>query len=198
MNDLALKVVAWIIALGVATFFAFGSIRLLESEGCSGLAIGDTGPTLAEVAQGVQTLQPGADAERAARLAGVFHAAGRRNKLDPLLLVAISFRESSLLESVESRRVKGSLGELGLMQCHGKALGFRPADCSQHLVGARCQVETGAAYLAEARDHCRGSWWRWVAAYGMGQCPTERYARTVRGAQRAHRYYQMIGGRQWR
>jgi hypothetical protein len=187
------KIIAWAIALAVTGFFCWGWARLFQ--GCEVYA--DDGRGLRAVSQGIRTLQPAADLERADTLAVVFGNAGQRNKVDPLLLVAISFRESSLLESVESRRIRGNLGELGLMQCHGKALQFRPADCSHHLVGARCQVETGAAYLAEARRQCGGSWWRWIAAYGMGHCPSESYARTVRGAQRACRYYSRIGGKRW-
>jgi hypothetical protein len=135
------------------------------------------------IAAGIVNLQPAADLERATELASVFQAAASRHKLDPLLLVAISFRESSLRRSVEERRKLGALGELGLMQSHGAALRFRPADCDRRLVGARCQVETGAAFLSEARRQCGGSWWRWVAAYGMRACPSEERARDMVGAQ---------------
>ena len=168
------------------------------------LAVGDDGPTLRDVASGIRTLQPNADLERAEELAVVFRDAGHRNNHDPLLLVAISFRESSLLRRVEARRQLGALGEFGLMQNHGVSVGFRPADCDHHLLPthpersrAYCQVQTGAAFLAHAREQCGGSWWRWVAAYGMSSCPSEGYARTVRGAQRANRYYNQIGGTQW-
>lgn len=165
----------------------------------------DDGPTLRDVADGIRTLQPAADAERAEELAGIFHAAGNANDHDPLLLVAISFRESSLSERVEARRQLGAMGEFGLMQNHGVSLGFRPADCDHHLLPTRpertrayCQVQTGARFLSHAREQCGGSWWRWVAAYGMSACPSEGYARTVQGAQRAHRYYRQIGGTRWR
>jgi hypothetical protein len=193
MSDWALKIIGWGLAVTVAIWFSFASVRWLE--GCE--AHGDDSVSVTDVARGVHELQPTATEERAMRLGHVFHTAGRNHDLDPLLLVAISFRESSLLESVEHRRRRGELGELGLMQCHGKALGFRPVGCDHHLVGARCQVETGAAYLAEARRQCSGSWWRWIAAYGMGACPTERYAKTTRGTQRACRYYTRIGGKRW-
>jgi hypothetical protein len=161
-------------------------------------ALGHDGPTAAEIASGVQTLQPGASEARAGRLAGVFHAAGHRNELDPLLLVALAFRESSLSKSVENLRRFGALNEIGLMQCHGKALHYRPRGCGWELVGARCQVETGAAYLAAARKQCGGSWYRWVGAYGLGRCPSEGYARKMRGVKNARRYYVRIGGKGWR
>ena len=188
------KLIAWVLALTTTAFVIWTITRLLT---CSVAYADDDDVALETIADGIRELQPGADVDRSERLAVVFSEAGQRYRHDPLLLVAISFRESSLLESVESRRRRGSLGELGLMQCHGRALTYRPADCDHHLIGAYCQVETGAAYLAQARDHCGGSWWRWVAAYGMGHCPSEGYARTTRGAQNANRYYNRIGGASW-
>jgi hypothetical protein len=170
---------------------------LVTVLGLARLVRGDDGEELCDVATAIRTLQPTADLERADRLAEVFHGAGRAYRLDPLLLVALGFRESSLLADVELRRRRGALGELGLMQSHGAALQVRPVDCSHHLVRrgagreglAYCQVRTGAAWLAEAREHCGGSMWRWVGAYGMGQCPSEGYARTMRSTQRARELY---------
>ncbi len=180
------KIIAWVIALLTISFVIWVTCRLAYGEAPD------------PIAAGIRHLQPTATPDRAARLASVFRAAGDRHKLDPLLLVAVSFRESSLSQSVESRRKRGALGELGLMQSHGVALGFRPADCTHHLIGARCQVETGAAFLSEARRQCGGSWWRWVAAYGLGACPSEERARTMTGVRIARRYYVAIGGKGWR
>lgn len=170
---------------------------LVTVLGLARLVRGDGGEELRDVATAIRTLQPTADLERADELAEVFHGAGRDYRLDPLLLVALSFRESGLSREVELRHRRGALGELGLMQSHGAALQVRPADCSHHLVRrgagreglAYCQVRTGAAWLAEARTHCGGSWWRWVAAYGMRHCPSERYARTMHSTQRARALY---------
>lgn len=173
-----------------------------------GVAHADDNITLNNIARGIRLLQPTTDADRSTELSEVFLNAGKRNKLDPLLLVAISFRESSLLPSVENRRKLGTLGEYGLMQTHGAAINFRPVDCNHHLLPvdgpmgknaskAYCQVETGSAYLSHARKQCGGTWSRWIAAYGMGQCPTDRYAKTTRGVQRAYKYYKHIGGNNW-
>jgi len=183
------KVIAWIIALLTVAFVGWSMMRLVY---------GSDGPTTADVARGVQTLQPGADDDRAARLASVFSTAGQRHEIDPLLLVAIAFRESSLSPEVELHRRRGQLGEGGLMQVHGVALTRRPHYCPTPLPDAECQVETGAAWLAEVRETCGGSWWRWVAAYGMARCPSENDARSADSARTAHRYYRRIGGAQWR
>jgi len=170
-------------------------------------AIGDTG-ALSSIEYGIRELQPAISDERAKRLTAIFYNAGQRHNIDPLLLVAIAFKESSLSEAVENRRKRGELGEYGLMQTHGVALNFRPADCNHHLLPVKgrmgvnaskayCQVETGAAYLAEARRKCGGTWARWIAAYGMGRCPSDSYAKTTRPVQRAYKYYKQIGGRNW-
>jgi hypothetical protein len=177
--------------------FGLAVLVIVTVTGLAQLVEGDDGEDLREVATAIRTLQPGADLERAETLAEVFNDAGRDYRLDPLLLVALSFRESGLSRDVELRRRRGDLGEYGLMQCHGAALQVRPADCSHHLVRngegrsgfAYCQVRTGAAWLAEAREGCGGSWWRWIGAYGMGHCPTERYARTMTSTQRARELY---------
>jgi|GEM_PF-3924372 len=158
----------------------------------------DDGPSPAAVAAAIRTLQPATAEPRANRLATVFHTAAHDHGHDALLLVAIAFRESSLSKAVELRRRRGALGELGLMQSHGAALRVRPADCNHHLVGARCQVQTGAAWLSYARMQCGGSWWRWVAAYGLRACPSERMAREDGPARVAHRHYLRIGGTRWR
>ena len=82
----------------------------------------------------------GADDERAARLAGVFVGAAHETRTDPLLLVAIAMRESSLSERVERLERLGSRGERGLMQCHGAALRARPEACSAELEGAHAPI----------------------------------------------------------
>jgi len=184
------KAIAWAIALTVTTFCFFGAVR-----GCAAEA--DTGAQLEEVAAGIAELQPAAAGQRANRLAAVFAEAGRRHNHDPLLLVAIAFRESSLAVDVEEHRRRGALGEGGLMQVHGAALRARPHYCPLPLPDAECQVQTGAAWLAYARAACGGSWWRWVAAYGLGACPSEERAREHAAARVAHRYYTRIGGTRW-
>ena len=176
------KVIAWAMALAVTAFVMWSVTRL---------AFGEVGylPTV------ITTLQPDMEPERANRLAVVFNEAADWYNIEPRLLVAIAFRESSLREDVERHQRRGKLGEGGLMQVHGAALRVRPADCTRELIGARCQVMTGAAWLSEARRQCGGSMWRWVGAYGTGTCPSERRARTMSSVKVARRHYLRIGGR---
>lgn len=177
---------------------------LLAALICLGLgwfedaAWGEEGDEAAVVARAIQRLQPATDEERATRLAGIFVRAGNETRIDPMLLVAIAMRESSLSERVENLERLGSRGERGLMQCHGAALRVRPSGCGEELEGAHCQVYTGAMWLAWVRDHCEGSTWRWVAGYGRSRCPSETEARSDRNAAIAASYYAMAGGREWR
>ena len=166
------------------------------ARSCEGPAL--AGDEVETVAAAIRTLQPATTPERADRLAGIFVGAGHETRIDPLLLVAIAMRESSLSERVESLERLGSRGERGLMQCHGAALRGRPRDCPGDLVGAHCQVYTGAMWLARMRDHCGGSTWVTVAAYGRSRCPSETEARADRNAAIAASHYARVGGGEWR
>ena len=145
----------------------------------------------------IMALQPAVNEIRAKRLGKIFTEAGNMHGFDPKFLVTIAFRESSLISSIENRRRFGKAhNEIGLMQCHGAALSFRPDQCSDKLEGAWCQIHTGTKYLAHIRDNvCSGSTWRVLAAYGSGRCMSEHEARNTRGIRRVMRYYQAIGGR---
>lgn len=142
-------------------------------------------------------LQPRVDAMRAFRLAATFAEAGSQNELDPKLLIAMAMRESSLDVKVERLERVGKIGEGGLMQIHGAALRLRPSQCDELLTGAYCQITTGARWLAYARSQCGGSTARWVGAYGLGACPSERMAARHRSVLMARHYYDEIGGSQW-
>lgn len=150
-----------------------------------------------EVVDAIVVLQPATDSPRATKLARVFVEAGQTTEVDPLLLVAIAMRESSLREDVERLERFGSRGERGLMQAHGAALRLRPERCTSDLEGAWCQVMTGARWLAYVRDRCPGSPWRWVAAYGMSRCPTEQQAGMDASTRRARTLYARVGGDRW-
>jgi len=158
---------------------------------CSADVLADDDVTEAEVLEAVETLQPAHPPAVAASWAGIFFEAGRETGIDPLLLVAIGFRESSLRGAVE-----GALGELGAMQLHGIATLHRPRGCDLQDIG--CNVRGGAAYLQFCRAHCNDERWSvWVGAYGMSRCPTIDEAEASRSVRRARNIYEQIGGEGW-
>jgi hypothetical protein len=148
--------------------------------------------TDSETSQALRELQPSVSREGAAILGREIDLAARANKLDPLLLVAIGYRESSWLRSVTLGHRRGSLGEVGAFQVHGYGLRFAPRvngkRCSQG--EPACSIRTGARFLAHIRDEiCQGSQWRWVAGYGRRSCPSEAQARRDKATLRARRIY---------
>jgi hypothetical protein len=160
-------------------------------------ADGNPDRELLRVSDAIQILQPITETPRARKLASVFIDAGQETWIDPLLLVAISMRESSLLKSAEDGSYRGALGERGLLQVHGVALQWRPEECQLPLVGAVCQLHTGARVLQYWKTACPGSTYRWVSAYGRGECPSEQQAKAEYGVRKARRYYLSIGGEEW-
>jgi len=197
------------LVIAVVCGFIFASllcVTIMRLEACERSAAAEEGDfpaavSRARVALAIKTLQPAASEERAAELAAHFVAAATapRVDLDPLLLVAISFRESSFRSEVERLEVLGtSRRERGLLQNHGVAIRFRPEGCPATLEGAACQVGTGARFLAFCRDTCPGSTWRWVAYYGRSKCPSEHEARADRNAAIAASHYARIGGTNWK
>lgn len=97
--------------------------------------------------------------------------------IDPLLAVAIAFRESSLHPIVGSGARDGERGEQGYFQVMpgGPALRFSPLDCSQHEPG--CNAKTALRFMSFLRERCEDTW-SWVAAYGRGSgCPSRSQAK---------------------
>lgn len=162
-------------------------------RGCSSRAYANGGELA--VLDGVQKLSPRMQPAVAASWAGVLFEAAREQSLDPLLLTALAFRESSFREGL-----RGDLGEEGAMQLLGVAKRAAPrgrdgrrCDTSQ----LRCNIRTGAAFLAWCRERCPGPWDVWVGAYGMSRCPTAAEAREHRSVKRARLLYEQIGGSRW-
>jgi hypothetical protein len=143
-----------------------------------------------EVFRAVQLLQPAHPPAVAAAWAGVLFEAGVETDIDPLLLTAIAFRESSLRTSVV-----GDRGEVGPMQLHGAALAHRPSGCDPAEMS--CSIRGGAAVLQWWQAQCSGSWSVWVGAYGLGRCPSEEDAEALGSVRRARALYERIGGRSW-
>jgi len=91
-------------------------------------------------------------------LATAFTEAGDKYGIDPLLLVALAFSESSLRVGVV-----GAKGEQGLMQ----VMPSRAGRCD--MATARGQVDCGAAELRKAIDLCGGDIGGGVARYASGR-----------------------------
>ena len=147
--------------------------------------------TEAEVVRAVQTLQPGHSPPVAAAWGGVIWEAGQETSIDPLLITAIVFRESSIQEGVV-----GTRGEVGPMQLHGAALHFRPRRCDPREIS--CSIRGGSAVLSYWRAACNEDAWNiWVGAYGLGRCPAGDEAADLRSVRRARELYERIGGTGW-
>ena len=82
---------------------------------------------------------------------------------------------------------------LGVAKSHAPREGGRRCDTKE----MRCNIRTGANFLAWCRDQCEGSWNVWVGAYGMSRCPSEQEAEKLRSVRRARKLYQQIGGEEW-
>lgn len=150
---------------------------------------------LDELAIDIRTLQPRISDSRATRLAGLIRETCESHGIEPRLVAAMVMRESSFSPAVERLEVLGRRGERGLLQVMpgSPALAMRPPECPPSLEGARCQIETGVAWLAHARDHCPGTTWRWVAAYGLSRCPSESEAVASREVAIVQRYLAQMG-----
>jgi len=144
-----------------------------------------------EVERAVLVLQPTYTPSQAAAWAGVLYAAGQETGIDPLLLTALAFRESSLRQDVV-----GSRGEIGALQLHGVSLRHLPRGCDPRELS--CNVRGGAAFLQWVRATCGGPWDVWVGAYGLSRCPADGEAASLPSVRRARVLYEQIGGRGWR
>jgi hypothetical protein len=156
---------------------------------CETLVYGEEGGP-DHVAGAILELQPAHDETTATAMAAWFHEAGEEQGHDPLFLVAIAMKESSLTTTAT-----GGVGEVGLMQVHGAAVQLRPEGCSRDLESPRCQVRTGAAWLALARRQCGPDRSDYLFAYGVGRCPRSHEEATKhRSVRRARAFYERIGG----
>lgn len=112
------------------------------------------------------------------------------HQVDPLLAVALAFRESSLLPQVGLGEKNGQRGERGYWQVMpgGKAESFVSDECSQHT--PLCNAQSAFSYLAWLRERCQSDdLWVIVGAYGRGECPNQEQAREWAEVRIARRYY---------
>ena len=123
-----------------------------------------------------------AAAERAEQYATVIveETQAVQPEIDPFLVTAIIFRESSFRPKVKGRR-----GEVGLMQIMPRGAltreVARPAD-KRDLTDARANVRVGVGHLVFWRDRCGApaDVELWVSAYNLGKCKRTGYGRRVK------------------
>jgi len=182
---------------GIILIFLFfaGMVWMLTMDVCDRVAYADSvaGITVEKVFQAVRKLKPLRNPQSAEYWAKVMHSAAIENDLDPLLVTAIVYRESSFVTVVRSEG-----GSIGPLQIKANGIAFhrhRPNNCD--IRNMRCNIRTGAAFLAWVRGHCGEPWDVWVGGYGMSRCPTPREAGQLRSVRRARRIYESIGGTQW-
>lgn len=109
-------------------------------------------------------------------LAEAICTATEKHAIDPLLSVAIAFRESSLLPNQEGS--KRERGYFQVMPTSAIEKRFAPGPCSQH--EAMCNTQTALGFMAWLRDeYCQSDdAYVWLGAYGRGRCPTSKEARS--------------------
>lgn len=120
--------------------------------------------------------------------------ASRETNIDPILAVAIAFRESSLHPAVGGGAKNGLRGERGYFQVMpgGPAERFSPGGCSQH--EPDCNAKTALRFMSFLEDQCGLDTWKWVGAYGRGVgCPTKEEAREWREVKIARNILCKIG-----
>jgi len=94
-------------------------------------------------------------------------------EMDPYLVVAVIFKESSF-----RRKVMGQKGEYGLMQILPGT--FTKGMNKKELLNLRTNVRMGVGQLHHWRMTCDGEQDVWVSAFNSGQCGKTSYARKVR------------------
>lgn len=184
-----LTITAWLLATWMA---------LIMIEFCTPSVHASNTPSEMSVYHGIRQLSPQLDPAVAASWAGVLWHAGAETDIDPLLLTAIAFRESSFRDSVVGNPdAPAEQQDIGAMQLRGAARQYMPRNC-QDATDLSCNIRGGAAYLQYCRAVCGGSWDVWVGAYGMSSCPTEAAAAQLPSVIRAKTLYEQIGGTNWR
>jgi len=95
--------------------------------------------------------------------------------IDPFLVTAIIFRESSF-----RAKVKGERGEVGLMQIMPRGTLTRSIT-TDDLTDARANVRVGVGHLDYWRRTCGADDMEvWLSAYNSGKCKPSGYGKRVR------------------
>lgn len=135
------------------------------------------------IADAILTLQPWftrakTDTQRRSRRQHVDHivraisSASKTHDIDPLLSVAIAFRESSLLPEVGLGARTGAHGDVGYFQVLPNSAAQRLCGTCEDLADPMCNAHVALCYMKRVRDHCGSdNPWVWVGGYGRSRCP---------------------------
>ena len=121
-----------------------------------------------------------AEKERAARYATIVveESGAVQPEIDPFLVVAIIYRESSFRPNVEGKR-----GEVGLMQIFPYGALVRTINkgvTKEDLADARTNVRVGVSHLLFWQNECgTDDMTVWLSAYNSGRCRPNGYGRRV-------------------
>jgi soluble lytic murein transglycosylase-like protein len=101
-----------------------------------------------------------------------------RPPIDPFLVVAIAYKESSFRPKIQGKR-----GEVGLMQIMPRSALTRSITNmkKKHLIDVRANIRVGVGHLNFWRNKCGDD--RpdvWLSAYNSGVCKKSKYARRIR------------------
>ncbi len=95
--------------------------------------------------------------------------------IDPFLVVAIIFKESSF-----RAKIKGKKGEVGLMQIMPRGTLTRSIT-KESMTDVRSNIRVGVGHLHYWQDRCGADDMDvWLSAYNAGKCKRTKYARRVR------------------
>jgi soluble lytic murein transglycosylase-like protein len=120
--------------------------------------------------------------ERAKTYAGIIveECQAVRPRIDPFLIVAIAFKESSF-----RAKIKGKRGEVGLMQILPKSALTRSITNGQtkrkKLLEVRSNIRVGIGHLHYWQQKCGVEKMDvWISAYNSGKCRRSKYAKRIR------------------
>jgi hypothetical protein len=126
------------------------------------------------------------------RLTDAICDASSETGIDPLLALAVAFRESSLNPEVGLGKRNGKRGERGYFQVlpGSPAERFAPGKCFQH--EPSCNATAALRYMKHLQgvEVCGSDDpWVWLAAYGAGRCPPAEESREWPGMKQARRLF---------
>ena len=95
--------------------------------------------------------------------------------IDPFLVAAIIFKESSFRANV-----KGKKGEVGLMQVMPRGALTR-AITSERMTDVRSNIRVGIGHLHYWQERCGiDDMDLWISAYNLGRCKRTKYAKRIK------------------